>query len=413
MNLPERARLLVGRPAPALADPLAATRAALASPMGCPPLAQVAQGRREACLVVSDATRPVPNQALLPAILEVLEAAGLGPGRVTILVATGMHPPMSDRQLEAMLGADIARRHRVLNHDCRRGNVLVDRIEGHPIEINARFLAADLKILTGLIEPHTFAGFSGGGKAVLPGLASLETMRFMHSYGLVAHPGLATGRLEGNPFQDYIARVVGGLGVDFLVNAVIGHHRRPTGVFAGHWRAAHRAGCRACREQAMVSLERPADLVITSGGGHPLDHTFFQANKGLVTARDLARPGATVLMAAGCQGGLGETEFRRILKDNPTPAHFTARHGGAGYFVKDQWAAQRFFQAKEHFSRMLLHAPGLAAEDFALLGMTPVQDLQDVVDELCAGAAEVVVIPQGPYLAGAVGCFGKERGAGV
>lgn len=405
-RLPGRARLLGTRPAPALADPLAAARAALASPLGCPPLAELAPGRRDACLVVSDGTRPVPNQVLLPPILETLEEAGLGPERVAILVATGMHPPMSDRELEAMLGADIVRRHRVLNHDCRQGNVLVDRIEGQAIEINALFLAADLKILTGLIEPHTFAGFSGGGKSVLPGLASLETMRFLHSYGLVAHPGLATGRLEGNPFQDYIGRVVGRLGVDFLVNAVIGHDRRPTGVFAGHWLMAHRAGCGACREQAMVSLERPADLVITSGGGHPLDHTFFQANKGLVTARDLARPGATVLMVAGCQEGLGEVEFRRILEENPTPAAFADRHGGSGRFVKDQWAAQRFFQAKEHFSRMLLHAPGLAAADFALLGMTPVNDLQGALDSLCAQAGQVVVIPQGPYLAGTVGRAG-------
>ncbi|MBI5523840.1 MAG: nickel-dependent lactate racemase [Desulfarculus sp.] len=403
VRLPGHARHLRTRPAPALADPLAAARAALASPIGCPPLAELAQGRRDACLVISDATRPVPNQVLLPPILETLEAAGLAPGRITIMVATGMHPPMDAPALEAMLGRAITRRYQVVNHDCRQGNVLVERIEGQAIEINARFLAAGLKILTGLIEPHTFAGFSGGGKAVLPGLASLETMRFLHSYDLVANPRLATGRLEGNPFQEHITRVVGRLGVDFMVNAVIGQDRRPTGVFAGHWLMAHRAGCQACRGQAMVSLERPADLVITSGGGHPLDHTFFQANKGLLTARGLARPGATVLMVAGCQGGLGEAEFRRILEENPTPAAFAARHGQGGRFVKDQWAAQRFFQAKEHFERLHLYAPGLPAADFALLGMAPVQDLQGALDSLCAQAGQVVAIPQGPYLAGSLG----------
>ncbi len=400
LGLPGDARVLQSHPAAPLADPQDAVRRALAAPRDCAPLAQLARGRRDACLVVSDHTRPVPNRDLLPPILEVLAGAGLGPERVTILVATGMHAPTQGRQLAEMLGRDIVARYRVVNHDCRRGNALVRRIQGQAIEIDEAFLAADLKILTGLIEPHTFAGFSGGGKSVLPGLASLQTMEFMHSYRLVAEPRLASGRLEDNPFQQYIREVVCGLGVDFLVNAVVDHEQRLSGVYAGHWLAAHQAGCQASAEQALASLDPPADLVITSGGGHPLDQTFFQANKGLVTARDLSRPGATVLLVAGCRDGLGGGEFAAILRDNPTPADFARQHGAGGRFVKDQWAAQRFFQAKEHFAQMLLFAPGLGAPDHELLGMTRVHDLQSVVDELCAGAGQVAVIPEGPYLAG-------------
>ncbi|MFH1036229.1 MAG: nickel-dependent lactate racemase [Pseudomonadota bacterium] len=400
LELPDGVKLLRSRPAPALADPQAAVRQALAAPIGAPPLAALAQGRRDACLVVSDQTRPVPNQDLLPPILEALAQAGLGPERVTILVATGMHPPTQGRQLVEMLGPEIAGAYRVLNHDCRQGNALVERIEGHAIEIDQAFLEADLKILTGLIEPHTFAGFSGGGKAVLPGLASLQTMEFMHSYRLVAQPSLASGRLEGNLFQDYIRQVVGGLGVDFLVNAVIDHDQKLNGVYAGHWLEAHRAGCQDSARQSLASLEQPADLIITSGGGHPLDDTFFQANKGLVTARDLSAPGATVLLVAGCQGGLGGGEFLRILQESPSPADFAARHGRQGIFCKDQWAVQRFYQAKEHFGRMLLFAPGLAGPDFELLGLTPVSDLPGAVTGLCARAARAAVIPEGPYLAG-------------
>jgi nickel-dependent lactate racemase len=400
LRLPLEATVLRSRPAAALAEPREAVRQALAAPMGCAPLAQLAKGRRNACVVVSDRTRPVPNRDLLPPILEVLAGAGLGPERVSILVATGMHPPTQGAALTEMLGPEIAARYPVRNHDCHRGHALVERIEGHAIEIDQGFLAADLKILTGLIEPHTFAGFSGGGKAVLPGLASLGTMEFMHSYQLVSQPRLASGRLDDNPFQQYIRQVVGRLGVDFLVNAVIDHDRRLNGVFAGHWLTAHQAGCQASGRQALARLERPADLLIASGGGDPLDHTFFQANKGLITARDLSSPGGTVLLVAGCQGGLGGGEFTRLLRESPTPEAFAFSHGHGGLFVKDQWAAQRFYQAKEHFAHMLLFAPGLAQGDHELLGMTRVSDLQGTVDRLCARGGEVVVIPEGPYLAG-------------
>ncbi|CAO0819952.1 hypothetical protein DFAR_1260005 [Desulfarculales bacterium] len=289
-----------------------------------------------------------------------------------------------------MLGSELVAHHPVRNHDCRRGNALVGRLEGQVIEIAQLFLAVDLKILTALIELYTFAGFFGSGKTVRPSPANLKTMELMHSYRLVAEPGLASGRLHDNPFQQYIRRVVGGLGVDCLINAVIDYQQRFNGVFAGDWLAALQAGCRASEAQSLARLDQPTDLVITSGGGHPLGQAFFHANKGFITARGHGAVG----------GWLQRRPGRRRVRTSPA-GNF---HSGQlccpalGASSRTSGASQRFFQAKEHFSYMLLFAPDLTAQDYVLLGMTPISDLQVAVDELCGRAVRVTVISEGSYL---------------
>ena len=190
LNLPDRARVFNLPPAPALADPTGAVEQALASPVGARPLKEIAAGKRSACVVVSDFTRPVPNKIILPPLLNALEQAGIDRSAITILIATGMHRPNLGQELIDLVGREIAGGYNCLNHYCRDKTNFrrVAEIEGAPIEINNHYLDADLKILTGLIEPHMYAGFSGGRKSILPGLSSFETMKFMHSFKVIDHP---------------------------------------------------------------------------------------------------------------------------------------------------------------------------------------------------------------------------------
>ncbi len=400
LELPLGAAVLRSNPLPPLADPAGAVAAALARPLGGPPLAQLARGKASACVVVSDATRPVPNRLLLPPLLGTLLAAGMPREGVTILVATGMHRPATPEELVELLGPEVAGAWRVVNHDCHdpAGLEVVDTIQGAPIAVNRRYLAAELKIVTGLIEPHPFAGFSGGGKSILPGLASLESMKFMHSYRMIAHPGLRAGGLTGNPFQEQVGRVARAAGLDFMLNVVIDHARRPLGVFGGGFPQAFQAGCELAARQTVVPVKEPFDLVITSGGGHPLDATLYQASKGLLAAKAITRPGGTVLWIAGCAKGLGSEEYCRMVRLCATPQGFRERHGDPANFVVDQWGAQAYFQCLEHLGRVLLYAPGLEASAARSFGLEWVEDLPATLAELCAGHPRVAAIPEGPYL---------------
>ncbi|MCF8030862.1 MAG: nickel-dependent lactate racemase, partial [Desulfohalobiaceae bacterium] len=269
IEVPDRTAVLDAAPVPALSDQVEGVRRSLEEPVGAPSLQEMAQGRGDACVVISDITRPVPNKAILSPLLASLERAGIPRERITILVATGMHRPNLGRELISMVGEEIATNYHIVNHECEKDEDLrrITTIEGAPIEINRHYLDADLKILTGLIEPHFYAGYSGGRKAILPGIASYETMKFMHSYQLIDHPRVANCILEGNIFHEYGLQVMDLAGADFLLNVVINRDNAVSGVFAGDPRQAHLSGCRFVEEHAVVDLtggER--DLVITSGG---------------------------------------------------------------------------------------------------------------------------------------------------
>lgn len=397
---PGRVTLLEAPTLRPLADPVAAVAQALAAPLAGPPLAELAQGKTSACIVVSDVTRPVPNHLLLPPLLAALERAGVPRPGVTILIATGMHRATTGPELDELLGPGVAGAWRVVNHDCRNAASLevLDTIAGTPMAINRLYLQAQLKITTGLIEPHPFAGFSGGAKSILPGLAGLESMKHLHSYAMVADPRLAAARLDDNPFQEQVQRVGRLAGLDFLLNVVIDRQRRPLGVFAGAFPEAFRQGCDLAARQAVVKVERPFDLVVTSGGGHPLDATLYQASKGLLAARAVTRRGGAVLWVAGCAEGLGGREYQRMVTACATPQGFQAVHGDPDNFVVDQWGAQVYFQCLDHLGRVLLHSPGVQAEQAASFGLEALGDLAAAWPRLLASHPRVAVMPEGPYL---------------
>ncbi|MCF8085475.1 MAG: nickel-dependent lactate racemase [Desulfohalobiaceae bacterium] len=403
IEVPDRTAVLDAAPVPALSDQVEGVRRSLEEPVGAPSLQEMAQGRGDACVVISDITRPVPNKAILSPLLASLERAGIPRERITILVATGMHRPNLGRELISMVGEEIATNYHIVNHECEKDEDLrrITTIEGAPIEINRHYLDADLKILTGLIEPHFYAGYSGGRKAILPGIASYETMKFMHSYQLIDHPRVANCILEGNIFHEYGLQVMDLAGADFLLNVVINRDNAVSGVFAGDPRQAHLSGCRFVEEHAVVDLtggER--DLVITSGGGYPLDSNFYQISKALTCAKDILKPGGTVVVACECREGLGSEDFCGIMRSCGTPQDFFGHYCHPENFVKDQWCAQNIYQALDKAGEVHVYSGGLSREDVEGMGGIYVDDPQKHVERLAGQAERIAVSPAGPYVVG-------------
>lgn len=404
VELPDSTTVLDPKPAEAVEDPETLVRKVLEHPIGTPPLAEVAKGKRDACIVISDITRPVPNALILPPMLKTLEEAGVPRDKITILIATGMHRPNLDDELESMVGPEIMKHYNIVNHYCRddKDNVRVDEIDGAPIEINRRYLDADLKILTGLIEPHMYAGYSGGRKSILPGISSYETMKYMHSFKMIDHPKVANCVLDGNPFHEAGEKVCELVGVDFILNVVINKQRELVGVFAGHYKEAHAAGCEQVSHHAVHELDKPVDLVVTSAGGYPLDATFYQVSKGLIMARGLVKDSGAIVIACECREGLGSHEYCSLIREGRSASEFFEHQSDPAKFVIDQWCLQTTYQALDHAAKIYVYCPNISKEELEPMGFIKIDDVQATVDELLKQSETVAVAPEGPYVVGLV-----------
>jgi nickel-dependent lactate racemase len=405
LTLPADATILEPRSMPVLEDPDEFVATALEHPIESPPLKDLARGRKTACLVISDITRPVPNRVILPPVLRTLESAGIERSKITILIATGTHRPNVGQELVSLVGDDIATTYAVVNHDCRDRDAhrRIGELGDAPLEINSKYLDAELKILTGLIEPHPYAGYSGGAKSILPGLSSFETMKFMHSFKMIAHPKVANGVLDGNPFYAATMEAARLAGVDFMVNALINKQKEPVGFFAGELRGAHLAGCQRVEEFSVIRVETPADLVITSGGGAPMDATFYQCGKGLIGAKTICRPGGTVILVCGCALGIGSETYAEMVSSCGSLEDFSCKFSDPRNFIMDQWAAQSYFQALGRIGRVLVYSPALSADQLKPFGVQKIHHLQEEVDRLLSEHPRVTAMPEGPYVVGITG----------
>jgi nickel-dependent lactate racemase len=405
VELPDRnvVGCLQYRPTVPLADANAALRQVLARPTGTPPLAELARGRRDACVVISDVTRPVPNRTLLPPILETLEAAGIPRREILILVATGLHRPNEGDELVEMVGSFIAENYRVENHHGQnRGEHthLGQTDRGTPVWIDSRYLNADLKITTGLVEPHFMAGFSGGRKLICPGLAGLDTVRVWHGPDFLEHPNARNGCLDDNPVHEENTAIARMAGCDFIVNVVIDAERRILRVVAGDMVSAHLEGVAFARKPVTATLPEQVDIVVTTSAGYPLDATFYQCVKGMVSALPIVKPGGTIILAAGLSEGVGSPDFQRIFDENPTLDGFMDRILSKSYFVMDQWQVEELAKAKRH-AKIKVVSGGLSAETLRRLYVDPAPSVESAVADCLAEYgpdATIAVIPEGPYV---------------
>ena len=386
-----------------LPDENGAVREALARPIASPPLAELAGGRESACIVISDITRPVPNKVILPPLLEVLEQSGIPREKITILIATGIHRPNNTEELETMVGSDIMETYRIVNHFSQKPEThthLGKTENGTPVYINTTYLEADLKITTGLIEPHLMAGYSGGRKAICPGIASVETMKVMHGPELMEHPKSAVGILDGNPFHKEATEIAGMAGVDFNLNVAIDKHRSITGIFAGELVESHRVGAAFVEKQAKVTLPAPADAVVVSSAGYPLDSTFYQAIKGLLTAVEIVKQGGSILLVAACSEGIGSKPFTDLIFKTDDLTAFVQGLYNPANFVIDQWQLEELAKVARK-ADIYFYTDGIPYHQRAKLFVhplkTPQEGIQEILDRYGADA-QIAVIPEGPYV---------------
>lgn len=389
-------------------------RTALEEPIGAPTLADALRTRRpgDVVVAVSDATRPVPYTRFLPELLGVIESAGVQQSEILILIATGMHRPSTSEEREEMFGREVVDRYRIVDHRAEADDELtaVDGVSwsGSRARVNRHFMSAGFRIVTGLVEPHFMAGFSGGRKTVCPGLVSLETIQKFHGEAFLADPKATNATLDGNPCHEESLSVARLVGVDYCVNVVINRNREVVGAYAGDMECVHEAACRFVSECACREVVAEADVVVTSSGGYPLDSTFYQCVKGFVSCLPAVKPGGTVIALGACRREIGSAEYAGIMKEHGSQWQDFLEHiKQPGVFTKDQWELQVHAKALAKVGQENLHfvSSGLSGEQLATLAVNGVSvssdavasAMQRLVDAAVEDGKTVAVFPEGPY----------------
>lgn len=377
-------------------------RRALEAPVGSSRGAELARGKKRIVVITSDHTRPLPSRVTLPPLLEELRrGSGCGDGEITLLIATGTHRPMTREEQVARFGEETLRRVRVVMHEATAEEEMVSigRLpSGGPCEINRIAAEADLLVAEGFIEPHFFAGFSGGCKSVLPGIASRSCVLGNHCAEFIGHPKARTGILEGNPLQTDMLFAGEAARLAFVLNVVLDRDHHVVAAFAGHRVKAHRAGCAFLRDLASVTAA-PAPVVVTSNGGYPLDQNIYQAVKGMTGGEAACIPGGVIVMCAECRDGNGGERFVGEFRNSSGPEDVLARIGARkrDETLPDQWESQVLARVLSRHAVVLVTEEKNFA-DARTLGLIPAATLEEAMARAEARmgvAAPVLVLPDG------------------
>ena len=406
VNVPDTSDVTVIRKAPRPKLGADAIARALAEPVGSPPFAELVRGRSSACILICDITRPVPNHLFLPQMVQTMLAAGIPREKITILVATGLHRPNVGDELAEVIGDPWVLEHiRIENHFARNDADHVDfgvtETRGTPIKVDRRFVEADLRIATGLVEPHFMAGYSGGRKVIAPGIMHADTIRTFHSARFMEDPLATSGVLDGNPLHEEQLLIVRRLGEHYALNTVIDEERDLVYASFGETIASHLAAVRFAQDWTSVTLARRFKTVVTSAAGFPLDKTYYQTVKGMVTPLDIVEPGGTLIVASECSGGIGSAEFRasqaRLVELGPDA--FLQTLLAKRLADVDEWQTEMQLKSMR-VAGVQLYAPGLSDADRALTGVAAIDSVDDAIRASIArhGDGAVAVIPEGPYV---------------
>lgn len=402
VDLPEPFDVIAPRPVAGQADEPAALLEALRNPIGSPPLAELVRPGMRVAVAHSDITRATPNERILPVVLAELEGAGVSREDITLLCALGTHRRHTESQMRSLLGDWIYDHYRCLQHDPHDAENLISMgttCFGHPVRLNRRLVEADVKILTGFIEPHLYAGFSGGPKCVMPGLAGAESVLTNHSPAMLRHPNANFGVTDGNPLWEEMMDIALRLSGVFLLNVTLNRERQITGVFAGDLCAAHRAGCDFVRQSAMVEVEAPYDVVVTTNSGYPLDQNLYQTSKGMRAAQRIVRRGGAILMAAACEDGLPDGgNYARLIAQAGSLQRLKAMLAQPGFAAEDQWQLQ--IQAMlQDWADIYVYSEGLSEAQIRTALFNPCQDVERGVRELLKKyGMRLCVLPEGPQV---------------
>ena len=403
VRLPARCEpTVIEKPAmPVIEDPGRAVAAALDGGG----LADAAARARSACILICDITRPVPNGLFLRPLVERLEAAGVPRDAITVLVATGLHRPNLGDELAEVVGDPWVPEHvRVVNHYARSDADHVDlgrTGHGTPIRLDRRFVEADVRIATGLVEPHFMAGYSGGRKVIAPGIAHAETITTFHNHRFMSDPYADNCVLDGNPLHREQLEILERIGGAFALNTVIDDRRRLAFVNFGDCRESHLDAVAFVRRFAEVNLPRRFATVVTSAAGYPLDKTYYQTVKGMVGALGALEDGGDLIVASQCSEGLGSAEYRdaqrRLVEAGPDA--FLAGISGKPNAEIDEWQTQMQTRSLAR-GRISLFTEGLSPADRALTGVGTVASVEHAIAESIEHHRDprIAVIPEGPYV---------------
>ncbi|MGI9437813.1 MAG: nickel-dependent lactate racemase [Geminicoccaceae bacterium] len=398
---------VIRKPAmPVLAAPESAVQAALANPVGASPLADLARGKSTACILICDITRPVPNHLFLRPMIETLLRAGMPKEGITVLVATGLHRPNQGEELSELIGDPwVQETVAVANHFARNDEDHVDL--GHtptrqtPVKLDRRLVKADLKIATGLVEPHFMAGYSGGRKVIAPGVAHKDTITTFHSARFMDDPAAANCTLENNPLHEEQLQIVKMLGGALALNTVIDEERRLSFVNFGDILQSHLQAVDQVRAFAEVPVNSRFKTVVTTAAGYPLDKTYYQTVKGMVAPIDILEPGGDLIIASACSEGMGSPEFveaqRRLVEEGPE--RFFEKISAKRFADIDEWQSQMQLKPMKR-GAVHLYTGGLSAADKMLTGVESALSVQSAIKRSLAASGErrLAVIPEGPYV---------------
>ncbi|GMU23375.1 MAG: hypothetical protein AMXMBFR13_34530 [Phycisphaerae bacterium] len=403
VRVPTEAMVIEPQYVDGLVDESDALMRALRDPIASMPLRELVRPGQRAVIVHTDITRATPNERILPPLLAELESAGIRREDITLLNALGTHRPQTPQELRVMLGDEVVANYRCLQHD---GNddanlVHVGRTTfGHDVRVNRHFVEADIRILTGFIEPHFFAGFSGGPKGVLPSIAGAESVLSNHGAAMIGNPQSTWGITVGNPIWEEMLQAARMVKPTFLLNVAMNRDKQITGVFAGELFEAHQAGCRFVASSAMVPVPDAFDVVITSNSGYPLDLNLYQAVKGMSAAAQIVRPGGDIIIAAQCWDGIPDHgRFGELLRESKSPAELLARVESPGFASADQWQVQT--QARIQLkANVHVYADGLTDEQIRAALLTPCRNVEATLAKLLSRrpdrAPSICVLPEGP-----------------
>jgi nickel-dependent lactate racemase len=383
---------------PGLSDERAAIFAALDAPVQAVPLQRQAVRGKRVTIVHSDITRPMPNERLIPWLLEYLEAAGVRREDIILLNALGTHRPNTREELERMLTPEVVANYRCINHEPRDDDACVafgTTRTGVPALISRHLVEADVRIITGFIEPHFFAGFSGGPKGIMPGVAALKTVLSNHGAHNIGDRRATFAVTEGNPIWEEMRDIALRIGPSFLLNVALNRQREITGVFAGDLIAAHRKGTEFVRTSAMQKVPNLFDIVITTNSGYPLDMNVYQSGKGMRAAELIVRDSGLIIMAAECGEGMpAGSPHDRLMRSVPNGEALLAKLAEPGFSFAEQWAGQ--IQALiQRRAEVQLHS-SLDEETVRIAHLIPCPNIEAAVQARLQPGSRIAVLPQGP-----------------
>ncbi len=392
-------------PMPIVSDAREAIREAFVNPVGSPGLAEIAQKKKNACILICDITRPVPNGTILPPLIAALEQNGIARNDILILVATGLHRPNEGEELRELIGNDeIFSSVRIENHFARDREAHIDlgfTSQNIPIGIDRRFYEADLRIVTGLVEPHFMAGYSGGRKVVAPGVAYQDTILKFHTAHVLEHENSANCVINGNPLHEAQIEIIRTIGDIYAINVAIDDKRRLGRVTFGAIEESHLATVEFMRHYAEIDINRKFKTIVTSAGGYPLDKTYYQTVKGMVGPLDILEPGGTIIIASECSEGMGSPEFvsaQKLLCERGQKRFMEILDGRSEALI-DEWQTEMLLKPLRH-GNIKLFTNNLSEKELQQTYVQHVSSIEEAIRESISNhkSAEIAVIPEGPYV---------------